>query len=139
MISIKIKDLDHIRAAAREFISHIGERRVFAFYGKMGAGKTTFVKAICEELGVEDVITSPTFAIINEYGLPDGDSLYHFDFYRIKKLEEVYDMGYEDYFYSGSLCFIEWPELIEDVLPDDAVRVSIEEQADGSRQVVFDA
>jgi tRNA threonylcarbamoyladenosine biosynthesis protein TsaE len=138
-MNIKIQDIDHIREAAREFIKHIGQRRVFAFYGKMGAGKTTFVKAICEELGVEDVITSPTFAIINEYGLPDGDSLYHFDFYRIKKLEEVYDMGYEDYFYSGSLCFIEWPELIEDVLPDDAVRVSIKEQADGSRQVVFDA
>jgi tRNA threonylcarbamoyladenosine biosynthesis protein TsaE len=138
-MNIKIQDIDHIREAAREFIKHIGQRRVFAFYGKMGAGKTTFVKAICEELGVEDVITSPTFAIINEYGLPDGDSLYHFDFYRIKKLEEVYDMGYEDYFYSGSLCFIEWPELIEDVLPDDAVRVSIEEQPDGSRQVVFDA
>jgi tRNA threonylcarbamoyladenosine biosynthesis protein TsaE len=138
-MNIKIQDIDHIREAAREFITHMGQCRVFAFYGKMGAGKTTFVKAICEELGVEDVITSPTFAIINEYGLPDGDSLYHFDLYRIKKLEEVYDMGYEDYFYSGSLCFIEWPELIEDVLPDDAVRVSIEEQADGSRQVVFDA
>ena len=100
----------------------------------MGAGKTTFVKAICEELGVEDVITSPTFAIINEYSL-SGGRLYHFDFYRIKKLEEVYDMGYEDYFYSGALCFIEWPELIEEVLPDDAVRVHIEEQPDGSRRV----
>ena len=132
MISIKIKDIDHIREAAREFIEHIGDRRVFAFYGKMGAGKTTFVKAICEELGVDDVITSPTFAIINEYSLP-SNSIYHFDFYRIKKLEEVYDMGYEDYFYSGALCFIEWPELIEDILPDDAVRVSITEQADGSR------
>ena len=138
-MNIKIQDIDHIREAAREFIKHIGQRRVFAFYGKMGAGKTTFVKAVCEELGVEDVITSPTFAIINEYSQPDGTPLYHFDFYRIKKLEEVYDMGYEDYFYSGSLCFIEWPELIEDVLPDDAVRVSIEEQPDGSRQVVFDA
>ena len=138
-MNIKIQDIDHIREAAREFIKHIGQRRVFAFYGKMGAGKTTFVKAVCEELGVEDVITSPTFAIINEYSQPDGTPLYHFDFYRIKKLEEVYDMGYEDYFYSGSLCFIEWPELIEDVLPDDAVHVSIEEQTDGSRQVVFDA
>ena len=139
MISIVIKDIDHIREAAREFIEHIGGRRVFAFYGKMGAGKTTFVKAICEELGVDDVITSPTFAIINEYSLIShllpltSDSIYHFDFYRIKKLEEVYDMGYEDYFYSGALCFIEWPELIEDILPDDAVRVSITEQADGSR------
>ena len=154
-MEIKIQDLEHIREAAREFISHIGERRVFAFYGKMGAGKTTFVKAICEELGVDDVITSPTFAIVNEYGTSSnspclegdqksslsredlGGSIYHFDFYRIKRLEEVYDMGFEDYFYSGALCFIEWPELIEDILPDDAVRVTIEEQADGSRLVSF--
>ena len=133
-MDIIIKDLDHIREAAREFIGHIGEARVFAFYGKMGAGKTTFVKAVCEELGVNDVITSPTFAIVNEYSLP-SNSIFHFDFYRIKKLEEVYDMGYEDYFYSGALCFIEWPELIEEILPDDAIRVSIEEQADGSRVV----
>lgn len=137
MISIKINDIEHIHEAAREFIEHIGDCRVFAFYGKMGAGKTTFVKAICEELGVKDVITSPTFAIINEYTQPDGSPLFHFDFYRIKKLEEVYDMGYEDYFYSGALCFIEWPELIEDILPDDAVRVSITEQEDGSRLVSF--
>ena len=136
-MNIRIDDLDHIREAAREFIQHIGDHRVFAFYGKMGAGKTTFVKAICEELGVSDVITSPTFAIINEYSLPEGTPLYHFDFYRIKKLEEVYDMGYEDYFYSGALCFIEWPELIEEILPDDAVRVSITEQEDGSRIVSF--
>ena len=141
-MQIKIQDIDHIREAAREFISHIGDRRVFAFYGKMGAGKTTFVKAICEELGVEDVITSPTFAIVNEYTLTSTPSsltsnIFHFDFYRIKKLEEVYDMGFEDYFYSGSLCFIEWPELVEDILPDDAVRVTIEEQPDGTRLVTF--
>ena len=136
-MDIIIKDIEHIREAAREFIKQIDDRHVFAFYGKMGAGKTTFVKAICEELGVEDVITSPTFAIINEYTTGEGDSLFHFDFYRIKKLEEVYDMGYEDYFYSGALCFIEWPELIEDILPDDAVHVSITEQEDGSRLVTF--
>ena len=145
-MEIRINSLDTIREAAREFINHIGEARVFAFYGKMGAGKTTFVKAICEELGSEDVITSPTFSIVNEYGIPNhkksslnredlGGSIYHFDFYRIKKLEEVYDMGYEEYFYSGALCLIEWPELIEDILPDDAVCVTIEEQADGSRLV----
>ena len=134
-MEIRIENLDNIRAAAREFIQNMGDAHVFAFYGKMGAGKTTFVKAICEELGVKDVITSPTFAIINEY---EGDeTIYHFDFYRIKKLEEVYDMGYEDYFYSGALCFIEWPELIEEILPDDAVRVSITEQQDGSRLVKF--
>ena len=126
-MEIKISDLDHIRETAREFIDNMGNRKVFAFYGKMGAGKTTFIKAVCEELGVEDVITSPTFAIINEYSGKD-DTIYHFDFYRIKKLEEVYDMGYEDYFYSGALCFIEWPELIEEVLPEDAVKVQIIEK-----------
>ena len=135
-MEIKIQNLDNIREAAREFIDNIGENTVFAFYGKMGAGKTTFVKAICEELGVEDVITSPTFAIVNEYEAPQ-QTIYHFDFYRIKKLEEVYDMGYEEYFYSGALCFIEWPELIEDVLPEDAVKVTIEEVPDGSRLVKF--
>ena len=144
-MEIKIQDIDHIREAAREFVENIGEARVFAFYGKMGAGKTTFVKAICEELGVDDVITSPTFAIINEYTAASQPSalslqtstIYHFDFYRIKKLEEVYDMGYEDYFYSGALCFIEWPELIEEILPDDAVRVSIIGQENGSRVVSY--
>lgn len=138
MTEIIIKDLDHIREAAREFISKMGEGSVFAFYGSMGAGKTTFVKAICEELGVEDVITSPTFAIVNEYRSDStGELIYHFDFYRIKKLEEVYDMGYEDYFYSGALCFIEWPELIEELLPEDAVRVTIKETEDCCRLVVF--
>jgi tRNA threonylcarbamoyladenosine biosynthesis protein TsaE len=106
----------------------------------MGAGKTTFIKAICEELGVKDVITSPTFAIVNEYSLPpqsegDGASLFHFDFSRIKKMEEDYELGYEEYFYSGALCFIEWPELIEELLPEDAVKVSITEQEDGTRVV----
>ena len=136
-MNITISSLESIREAAREFIQNIGEHRVFAFYGKMGAGKTTFIKAICEELGVEDVITSPTFAIVNEYSLPDGECIYHFDFYRIKKLEEVYDMGFEDYFYSGALCFIEWPELIEEVLPEDAVKVNITENADGSRTMNY--
>jgi tRNA threonylcarbamoyladenosine biosynthesis protein TsaE len=134
-MEIKINDLEHIREAARQFISHIGDRRVFAFYGSMGAGKTTFIKAVCEELGVTDVVTSPTFAIVNEYTAADGGSIFHFDFYRIKKLEEVYDMGYEDYFYSDALCFIEWPELIDEVLPDDAVKVTIKENADGTRTV----
>ena len=133
-MEITITDIEHIGDAARQFVDVIGDHRVFAFYGSMGAGKTTFIKAICEQLGVEDVITSPTFAIVNEYETNDRP-IFHFDFYRIKRLEEVYDMGYEDYFYSGSLCFIEWPELIEDLLPDDAVRVTINEQPDGSRTV----
>ena len=136
-MEIRIENIEHIREAAREFISYIGQTRVFAFYGKMGAGKTTFVKAICEELGVEDVITSPTFAIVNEYTTSSSSPIYHFDFYRIKKIEEVYDMGYEDYCYSGALCFIEWPELIEDLLPDDAVRVTIAEDNKGTRVIKF--
>jgi len=136
-MEIKIQHIEEIREAAQQFIENIGDHRVFAFYGKMGAGKTTFIKAICEELRVNDVITSPTFAIVNEYTIPNGQCIYHFDFYRIKKLEEVYDMGFEDYFYSGALCFIEWPELIEEVLPEDAVKVSICENADGSRTVCY--
>lgn len=137
-MEITINSLESIDLAARRFVDNMGRGRVFAFYGKMGAGKTTFIKAVCEQLGVEDVITSPTFAIVNEYtSESSGDTIYHFDFYRIKKLDEVYDMGYEDYFYSGALCFIEWPELIEDLLPEDAVKVTIQENADGSRSVSF--
>ena len=136
MPTITIPNLEGIHESAREFIAQMGDHTIFAFYGKMGSGKTTFIKALCEELGVDDVITSPTFAIVNEYrSSTTAELIYHFDFYRIKKIEEVYDMGYEDYFYSGSLCFIEWPELIEELLPDDAVRVNITENADGSRQL----
>lgn len=135
-MEITIDSIDNIREAARQFVGNMGDASVFAFYGSMGAGKTTFIKAVCEELGVEDVITSPTFAIVNEYRSEEtGELIYHFDFYRIKKLEEVYDMGYEDYFYSGALCFIEWPELIEELLPADAVRVWIEETEGGKRKV----
>ena len=135
-MEITIDSMDGIREAARQFVGNMGDASVFAFYGSMGAGKTTFIKAICEELGVEDVITSPTFAIVNEYRANEtGELIYHFDFYRIKKIEEVYDMGYEDYFYSGALCFIEWPELIEELLPDDAVRVRIEEIEGGEVKV----
>lgn len=133
---IEIKSLEQINEAAKEFISIMGDRTVFAFNGDMGVGKTTFIKAICEELGVSDVITSPTFAIVNEYRSDEtAELIYHFDFYRIKKLEEVYDMGYEDYLYSGALCFIEWPELIEDLLPADAVEVTITESENGDRVI----
>lgn len=124
--------------AARTFVRAIDQATVFAFYGKMGAGKTTFIKAVCETLGVTDVVNSPTFSIVNEYRSDTtGELIYHFDFYRIQRLEEVYDMGYEDYFYSGALCFVEWPELVEELLPGDAVKVTIEEQPDGSRTITF--
>ena len=147
-MEIKIQSLEQINMAARQFVDNViaqTSANVYAFYGKMGSGKTTFIKALCEELGVQDVITSPTFAIVNEYTITNYkvqsskfkvQSVYHFDFYRIHRLEEVYDMGYEDYFYApGSLCFIEWPELIEELLPPDTVRIDITEQPDGSRLV----
>lgn len=136
-MKITISSLDAINEAAKQFVAAMGSNRVFAFYGKMGAGKTTFIKALCTELGVDDVITSPTFAIVNEYTAGEGSPIYHFDFYRIKKLDEVYDMGYEDYFYNGGLCLIEWPELIESLLPEDAVEVHIAEQPDGTRTIEF--
>ena len=136
-MEIRINDLEHIREAARQFIDAMGDQQVYAFYGHMGAGKTTFIKAICEELGVDDVVTSPTFAIVNKYTAADGTPIYHFDFYRIKKLEEVYDMGYEDYFYGNGLCFIEWPEMMEELLPDGATKVQITENPDGTRTVSF--
>ena len=136
MTEINIQSLEQIREAACQVIEAMGEHTVFAFYGKMGAGKTTFIKSVCEELGVADMVTSPTFAIVNEYRSDTtGELIYHFDFYRIKKLEEVYDMGYEDYFYCGAFCFIEWPELIEELLPGDAVKVTIQEGADGVRSL----
>lgn len=138
MNTIQISSLDKISDAAREFIIQMGDDTVFAFYGKMGAGKTTFIKALCKELGVNDEVNSPTFSLINEYRSETSSELiYHFDFYRIKKLEEVYDLGYEDYFYSGALCFIEWPELIEDLLPNDAKKISIDETTDGARIITI--
>ena len=111
--------------AAREMLAAFPEARVFALYGSMGAGKTTFIKAICSVLGVADIVQSPTFSIVNEYKTVAGDSIYHFDFYRIRKTEEAFDIGYEDYLYSGTYCFMEWPEMIETLLPVDTVRIRI--------------
>lgn len=137
-MQLKISSLSEMPAAAEAFIKAMDQSTIFAFYGKMGAGKTTFIKAVCEALGVTDTVNSPTFNIVNEYRSDTtGELIYHFDFYRINKLEEAYDMGYEDYFYSGALCFLEWPELVKELLPDDAVSVTIEEQDDGSRTVTF--
>ncbi len=134
MTEILIPSLDKIADAAQEFVAQMGHRRVFAFYGGMGAGKTTFIKALCQQLGVKDAVTSPTFAIVNEYGSDIGP-IYHFDFYRIKNLAEVMDLGFDDYAYSGHLCLMEWPELIEDLLPDNTVSVHIKETDNGMRKV----
>ena len=137
-MELKINGIEGLEEAAKAFVAAMGERSVFAFYGKMGAGKTTFIKALCKALGIEDIVNSPTFALVNEYRSDTtGELVYHFDFYRINKIEEVYDMGYEDYFYSGAVCLIEWPELVEDLLPEDAVRVEIIENADGSRTLTL--
>ncbi len=137
-MTLTIKNTDTIHETAKQFLAATKDMGTcFAFYAPMGAGKTTFIKAICEELGVEDVITSPTFAIVNEYTDGEGAPVYHFDFYRIKKMEEVYDMGADDYFYSGNRCFMEWPELIEEALPEDVVKVTITPQPDGSREVII--
>lgn len=132
---IKISNLQEINDAARKFIQEMGSNKVFAFYGSMGAGKTTFIKAICEEMGVTETVSSPTFAIINEYRDKQSRPIFHFDFYRINKLEEAFDFGYEDYFYSGNLCFIEWPELVESILPDNAVKIAIRVTDEGDRIV----
>lgn len=132
---ITIKSLEEYPAAAREFIRFMDKGRLFAFYGKMGSGKTTLIKSICEELGVTDTINSPTFAIVNEYEDRDGNTIFHFDFYRIKSIAEVYNMGYEEYLYSNAYCFMEWPELVEELLPEECIRVEIEENEDSTRTV----
>ncbi|MBW8334056.1 MAG: tRNA (adenosine(37)-N6)-threonylcarbamoyltransferase complex ATPase subunit type 1 TsaE [Prolixibacteraceae bacterium] len=136
MFQTEIKHVSDLQDTAKQLLSHFPEDRIFALYGGMGAGKTTFIKAICHELGSDDYVTSPTFALINEYSTSEGAVIYHFDFYRIKKLEEAFDLGYEDYIYSGNYCFIEWPEMIESLLPDGIVEVRITEVEHGKRLVV---
>ncbi len=139
-MELKINSLEEIGAVAEEFVRlAMQEDTVFAFNGQMGAGKTTFIKALCEALGVSETVTSPTFAIVNEYRADEtGELIYHFDFYRIKKLDEAYDMGCEDYFYSGAVCFIEWPELVEELLPGNTVWVDIRVNDDESRTIVWE-
>ncbi len=133
-MELRINSLEEIGDVAKQFIADLGEYKVVALYGKMGVGKTTFVKAVCNEKGIEDIATSPSFAIVNEY-CGKEDVVYHFDFYRINSVEEAYDFGYEEYFYSGRLCFIEWPELIEQLLPDNVLRLRFTENIDGSRSI----
>lgn len=133
--TIRVKGLEEYPRAAREFVKFLDKGRIFAFYGKMGSGKTTFIKSICEELGVEDTINSPTFAIVNEYEDRAHNTIFHFDFYRIKSIGEVYNMGYEEYFYGDAICFMEWPELVEELLPEETVKVFVEESESGERSI----
>ena len=133
-----IRSLEELNEVADRFLAYVGNRKIFALYGPMGVGKTTFVKAVCRCLGVEDDVSSPTFAIVNEYVTSEGESLYHFDFYRVNSIEEAMDFGYEEYFYGGCRCFIEWPEKIDELLPEDIVNCTFTENPDGSRILKVD-
>ena len=134
---LEIQSLDTIHKTAKEFIELIGENTVFAFNGKMGAGKTTFIKAICEVMGVKETVNSPTFSIVNEYESANGRIIFHFDCYRINKVQEALDFGAEEYLYSGNLCFIEWSENIAPILPESIVIVNIEEAENGKRKITL--
>lgn len=138
MIQLKIDSLSELDNVAEQIISSLDGRNVVLFRGGMGAGKTTLISRIVAQLGAEDTVTSPTFALVNEYEGADKMLIYHFDFYRIDKVEEVFDLGYEEYFYSGNLCLVEWPEKIEALIPDDVMTVKIEVEDDGQRIFTID-
>ncbi|MBQ1980037.1 MAG: tRNA (adenosine(37)-N6)-threonylcarbamoyltransferase complex ATPase subunit type 1 TsaE [Alistipes sp.] len=138
MIQLKIDSLSELDSVAEQIISSLDGRNVVLFRGGMGAGKTTLISRIVAQLGAEDTVTSPTFALVNEYEGADKMLIYHFDFYRIDKVEEVFDLGYEEYFYSGDLCLVEWPEKIEALIPDDVMTVKIEVEDDGQRIFTID-
>lgn len=131
-MNVEIAGIGQLHEVARKLLGAFPEERFFAFFGKMGVGKTTLIKEMCDVLGVKDNVCSPTFAIVNEYSDRDGEPVYHFDFYRLKSIGEAYDIGYEEYFYSGCYCFTEWTEKIEELLPERYVRVDMEER-DGVR------
>ena len=139
MIRIPIPTLGDLDQAARKFMELRGNATVMAFSGALGAGKTTFIQALCRNLGVRTEVTSPTFSLVNEYFTPEGHSVYHFDLYRIEDPSELFDMGYEEYFYSGELCFIEWPEKADHLIPDTALRVEIVVGENQSREICFQA
>ena len=137
MIKVEIKSLDTINESVNQFIDAIGDRKIIAFHGEMGVGKTTFIKALCKKLGVESTITSPTFSIVNEYSTLNNGLIYHFDMYRIEEESEALDFGIEDYFYSGEYVFIEWPERVQTILPDNTVMVTIIEKSNKKREIIL--
>lgn len=132
-----LNSLESIKETAILFLENTNKFKIIAFYGDMGVGKTSFIKALCKELGVIDTVSSPTFSLVNEYKTRESNSIYHIDFYRINSIEEVYDFGYEEYFFSGNICFIEWPELVEELLPANCLKVKITENRDGTRIIEF--
>lgn len=134
-MKLDIKGTSELPEVAEKLLENFPQERVFAFYGKMGAGKTTFIKVLCDTLEVMDVVTSPTFALINEYLTEQGASVFHFDFYRIEKVSEASDIGFEEYLYSGDYCLIEWPEKVDSLLPKRHVKVIITEKEDGVRKL----
>ena len=132
-MNILIKDKNHLSAAAKKLLKYTRDKKILAFYGSMGAGKTTIIKAICEVLGSVDIVSSPTFTLVNEYRTTAGETLYHIDFYRIKKQEEVFDFGVEEYLSGESYCFMEWPELVEEILPPETVKIRVVADDDEQR------
>ena len=136
-MEITINSIDEIAQAARDFKAAIGDHRVIAFHGEMGAGKTTFIKALCAEFGVTDNVASPTFAIINEYLTPSDETIYHFDLYRMETIADLQNIGVEDYFYSGNFCLVEWPELAEPLFPNNVLNVTITVLPDKTRKISF--
>ena len=135
MITLQVNNISEIKETAKLFLSKTKEHKKFAFFGEMGVGKTTFIKELCEQLGVTDIVNSPSFAIVNEYQSANNEIIYHFDFYRIKNINEIYDFGYEEYFYSPNYCFVEWPEKIEHLLPEDFISVNIMEEENHKRKI----
>ena len=138
MREINVNGLGDLPDAAEQILEALDGRNVVALYGPMGAGKTTLVREICSQLGSEDTVTSPTFALINRYDTAEGDAIFHFDFYRIERPEEAFDMGYEEYFYSDGLCLVEWPEKVEELLPDDVMKVTITPTSNTRRVITID-
>ena len=135
MFHQQINSIESLDKSARQLLDAFPDNRIFAFYGEMGAGKTTFIKALCRALQVKDITSSPSFGLIHEYVSETGESVYHFDFYRIETVEEIFDIGYEEYMFSGEYCFMEWPEMVETILPEETVRIAIEVVNRGEREL----